>query len=929
MRALFRVGLIALVPLIATLSAARGLLPPAAQPSEPGRAAFVERLLLLTSSEETTAALDASPDLVTSGLSDALREAGRGLRDAGDMPAALRAFRLARRVAERLGDQVLLAGARYATGDLLIDRAEFDEAEAELAASLALFEALDDKAGQALALNRIGVSRKLRGRFDEALTLYERALALSKAAGNDAAVARQLFSIGNVQKDRGDYASALQYYEAALARVPAGQSIRSGVLFNIGVVHDFQGELDLALDFYRQALAVDSTSGRLLEQAYDSYGVGSALMRQGRWSEGRRAVAEAIQVFERTGARRELVDLENELATNLTRVGKAAEAVPHAARALALAEAIGNDYGVLDSLVQSADVALALGKAESARDMARRAAAMAERVESLLGIQEAYAVLGDAFTALGARPEARLAYGAAIDASLRQRRKLGGGEIEQQRFFEQRLRPFRGLIAALVEDGRLDDALAVSEQARARVLSDVVRRGRVLVTTRMTAAELDEERALEHDLASLNARGPGPAGDEEKAFAGRLEQARLRLDAFRAALYAVHPDIKLARGEAEVIAPARVRELATEERAVLAAYVVGERMTYLFTLAADSATGGKPALRVHRLAIGDRELAARVKAFRRAVETRDLAAPEEAGRLFDLLLEPARAELARSDRLVVVPDGQLWELPFQALRMRDGRYVVDKATVVYAPSLTAFDALRAGPPGDDLATPRSELLALGNPTPPRGTSFALQPLPQAGRQVRALEAYFPADQRRILVGDAATETAAKREAGGHRMIHIAAHGIVDDASPMYSWLALAPSPSGEDDGRLEAREVINLPLRADLTVLSACETGRGRVASGEGVIGLSWAFLVAGSANVLVSQWRVDADSTERLVLEFYRAVGGGIPSARPADYAAALRAAMLKVREEPAYRHPFYWAAFRLVGSGRARAKPVGPAAP
>jgi CHAT domain-containing protein len=186
---------------------------------------------------------------------------------------------------------------------------------------------------------------------------------------------------------------------------------------------------------------------------------------------------------------------------------------------------------------------------------------------------------------------------------------------------------------------------------------------------------------------------------------------------------------------------------------------------------------------------------------------------------------------------------------------------------------------------------------------------------------------FPSDAH-ILVGDAATETAAKRAAGDYRLIHIAAHGVVDDASPMYSWLGLASAPDGEDDGRLEAREVINLPLRADLTMLSACETGRGRVSSGEGVVGLSWAFLVAGSANVLVSQWRVDADSTERLVREFYRAIGGA-PAASQVDYAAALRSAMLKVREDPVYRHPFYWAAFRLVGSGRARPSPAEAEAP
>jgi CHAT domain-containing protein len=230
--------------------------------------------------------------------------------------------------------------------------------------------------------------------------------------------------------------------------------------------------------------------------------------------------------------------------------------------------------------------------------------------------------------------------------------------------------------------------------------------------------------------------------------------------------------------------------------------------------------------------------------------------------------------------------------------------VADKAAVVYAPSLTAFEALRGGTRSAVSATARPGLLALGNPSPPPGAPFPLPALPQAERQVRALEAFFPPDARHVLVGDAATETAAKREAGDYRLIHIAAHGIVDDASPMYSWLALAPSRSGEDDGRLEAREVINLSLQADLTVLSACETGRGRVSSGEGVIGLSWAFLIAGSANVLVSQWRVDADSTERLVLEFYRAIAAA-PASRPADYASALRSAMLKVRQDPCLSAP------------------------
>jgi CHAT domain-containing protein len=259
--------------------------------------------------------------------------------------------------------------------------------------------------------------------------------------------------------------------------------------------------------------------------------------------------------------------------------------------------------------------------------------------------------------------------------------------------------------------------------------------------------------------------------------------------------------------------------------------------------------------------------------------------------------------------------------------MRDGRYLLDQAAIVYAPSLTAFDALRervgAG------STARAELLALGNASPPRADAAALPSLPQAERQALAIGSLFAPDQRRVLVGAAASEAAAKKEAGRYRLVHIAAHGFVDDVSPMYSWLALSASAADKEDGRLEAREVINLPLEADLAVLSACETGRGRVASGEGMIGLSWAFLMAGSTNVLVSQWRVDADSTEKLMLDFYRrAVHSRASAPAPLDLAEALRAATLALRRMPAYRHPFYWAAFRLVGSG-SFARAAIPAAP
>jgi CHAT domain-containing protein len=133
---------------------------------------------------------------------------------------------------------------------------------------------------------------------------------------------------------------------------------------------------------------------------------------------------------------------------------------------------------------------------------------------------------------------------------------------------------------------------------------------------------------------------------------------------------------------------------------------------------------------------------------------------------------------------------------------------------------------------------------------------------------------------------------------------------------MYSSLRLAREPEdASDDGRLEARELIQLPLQAELAVLSACETGRGRVGGGEGMIGLSWALLVAGARNTVVSQWRVDAASSEALMVGLHRRL---LEGRGERDAAVALRASARAVRADARFRHPFYWAGFALVGSGR-----------
>ena len=144
------------------------------------------------------------------------------------------------------------------------------------------------------------------------------------------------------------------------------------------------------------------------------------------------------------------------------------------------------------------------------------------------------------------------------------------------------------------------------------------------------------------------------------------------------------------------------------------------------------------------------------------------------------------------------------------------------------------------------------------------------PLPEAEREVKTLGRLYGRGSSTVLVRGEAREDRLKGLAGDFSVLHLATHGVLDSAAPLRSHVMLTPGPAGED-GMLEAEEIMDLSLRVDLVVLSACESGRGRIATGEGLIGLSWALFVAGTPTSVVSQWKVDSASTSALMVALHR----------------------------------------------------------
>ena len=178
--------------------------------------------------------------------------------------------------------------------------------------------------------------------------------------------------------------------------------------------------------------------------------------------------------------------------------------------------------------------------------------------------------------------------------------------------------------------------------------------------------------------------------------------------------------------------------------------------------------------------------------------------------------------------------------------------------------------------------------------------------------MKALERLYGAAHSKVYIGADAREDRVKSEASRARILHFATHGILNNASPMYSHLALAEGGAGED-GLLEAWELMQLDLQADLAVLSACETARGRIGAGEGVIGFSWAMFIAGVPSIVVSQWKVESAGTRELMVNFHRS----LISKAKLTKTEALREAALKLMKKTETSHPFYWAGFVLVGDG------------
>lgn len=927
----------------------------------------------------------------------ALSSLGASCREAGDLAAAERYVRRGMAIYSRNRPEyaewmatlnnlavVYQQLGRYGEAEPLLAQA-VEETEKRLGAEHPML---------ANCLNNQAMFYDELGRYGEAEPLMKRALTIREktlpAGHSDIALVRNNLAV--FYHRYGRYAEAEKLLRGVLADwqrlLGTEHPLVAMALNNLALVYHGQGREAEAETLQKQALALRT---KLLpadhhDQADTWNNLAAIYEAEQRFDEAQRALEKALPIWEKSLGPQSirLAFGLNSLAYFHARQKQSDNAERLYRRALAIQEqALGADHpDVAMTLLNLADLDWERNRLASARSQLDRAIDILDR-ESMEPRRRAacYWLRARIAWKEDRRAEAIADLSHALDLVDQLRRQVSGAEQQRAEFFGQFTHFFEKMVAWRAALGDTAGALAAMERSRARSLADQLETQGLDLLIGVPAAEAARLRAAEQEareqVAALERQCQALAQRRDLSEAERRaarEALELRLESARRAYARAYADIRNASPAYQLalgkdLRPASVSEIqawADKHQALVLEYCIGGDAGHLLALAgqgpprlveltvgvqqATDLHGDAGPLHAARLArmLANQEGGGLLQRLRQAATEEQVKAVEPGlAALWTVLIpgEIAGEVLAgKYKRLVIVPDAELAQLPFETLVVQRGakpRYLLDVGpAVAYAPSATILLNL-AGRKGQSRDDGREPVLTVGNPTytqasgsgdPPSLEQLAsrsrynlaggkLPPLPFTAWETDWVRNLFKDNglSVRQLKGPEATKVAVRELAPGRQILHLACHGLVDQMhGNLFGSLALTPgasSGSSADDGFLTLADIYKLNLSGcEMAVLSACETNLGPQQQGEGTWALSRGFLVAGARRVAASNWLVDDEAGASLVSYFCSGVAQTVSEPAP-DYALALHKAKLWIRGQEKWSAPYFWGAFVLVG--------------
>ncbi len=890
------------------------------------------------------------------------------------------------RLAKSLGD----------LGRVYFQQGRYGEAEPLLKGAVAGLERAvpPDPLALAEASNALAELYRAEGRYEVAEALFRRGLALARQAGDVDLLPGILGNLAGVYRDQNRFEEVEPLLAEALAlresRAEDEPEALAGTYLNQADVYRLQGRYEDAEELAAKALA---GSRRLAAEdpnrAWFFGEVALVATERGEYRKAADSFAQALTLVERylPAGHPQIAQVLDDYGRMLFLSGRYREAEEKYRRALAIRRGV---YGekhpeTASSLAQLARCRALEGDDDGALDLAEEALGTLAESSAYPGVEiDAFALKAEILKRRGESAPAVAAMTEALAGVEELRPHTGGDEGLRAEFLGRYIGYFNEMIAWQIEAGQPARAFETAERARARVLLDQLAAGRVDLRRGIPSGVLGplekrgaELRALLAEYQQRLARLPLQAdlsGEQRRREAGDLERQAGRISGeYQRSLDRIRSASPLWRevitsGGRPVTVEIAQRDL-VPQGALLLLYQVGRAGSFLFVVPPRPAairawplqvsTAAAATLRVEAGPLtagkleqvfsgggGDHGDLAGVLESHGSAEDSPLPPPnrEEGSRRLHALwqtLIPAGLwpRLRRASEAIVVPDGALHRIPFEALVVDPAsgavRYWLDDGPMIrYAPSVTVLHNLRRRSPTSGAGTLRALVV-----TDPDFDRWETRDSAAAAPAALPLRRFVESGLRLPrLPGTAEEGKAIRRELMNHgvrvtllsqsdaeearvraelrerpRFLHFATHALVDESHELLAALALTPpldrAPDLDNDGFLQLFEIYRLDLDSALVVLSACRTQVGRRLEGEGVFALSRGFLAAGSERVVASLWPANDDSTALLMADFYRRIGSG------QGYSSALRDARRTLRQQPRWSAPYYWAPFVLSG--------------
>jgi CHAT domain-containing protein len=887
---------------------------------------------------------------------DSLRHAGFEIFPRSGAPAAIPLWQASLRHAASIADSAGLAATSGNLGAAFLSEGDLDSASVYLGRARRFAAATADWRTLGNALGSLGSLEKSRGNYPAARAMYGQALAARERSGDDRGAAADENNLGLVAQELHDTAGARRFFTAALTRNRAARRAGPAAtnLSNLAMLAIAGGDHRAAAGLYREALALHRGARESAGAGLDLRNLGGVALRQGDYPAAITALSASVALLDSTGPAADAVGARGDLAQAFAATGE-----------------LGRAASIIDSADTASldgDPSLLASLAVLRGDFASDAGAFDDATAAYARADSLYTLAGDAAGSAAARQGLgvlQLRSGDPTGAA----RTLRAAQRVERDAGDNRAAALTGILigAADGERGAPADAAAglrheraalhrlgdpVGEAAAFNALGDVEQRaGHARAAEAAYRAGLRAVGTRTAPAVETSLRwGLGRALRAEGHLEGAVDQLPLAVNAMEtmatrmpagehrtsllgnaSTLYAELALTEHQRGRdgvafetSERLRARQMRELAPSgdggtsvpppagvDRAAIASrlrtdealleYLVTDSVTLLFVVTRDTA-------RAIEIPAGRGELRAAVDFARSAIArgpARSVPEPwsPPMRRLYRLLIAPARATglLSGVHRLLIVPHAELHYLPFAALMAAGSSpYLVEHYDIAYIPSAEIW-------------------LQLGRRAPvPAGRSvlaFAPFPrsLPGSHDEATAIGRLYGPDAT-VITGPAATRPAFRSAIPGRSIIHLATYGVLNRRNPAFSFVAFAPDSGAA--GRLNVGDVLDLPVRARLVVLSACETALGAgqsadVPAGDDWVGLVRAFLLAGADEVMASLWPIEDRATARIIPTFYE-------NLQRMDPVAALAGAQREALRHADSAAPRQWAAFVVVGGAQ-----------